>query len=279
MKKFFDKKVIIIILIALVIALSTAVTVTLNDTASGHIANAINTAVDPVKRGMASMVNSLEQLYGYLYKYDMLEQENEELRERVAELENEAKDYDTLTEENQQLRDLLDLGKRNKDFKFESVTVLSWSASNYNSSFTISKGENAGLELNDSVVTSSGYLVGRITELSPTTATVTTIVDSGASMGAMIYEVEEMAVAEGDFQMMLENRLKLTYINQNSQIMPGYTITTSGRSDLYPKGLVIGTVESVEKDQTGLVDFAVIKPSVNFEKLLTVYVVTDFDSD
>lgn len=279
MKKYFTKKVIIIVLVALFIALFAAVTVTLSDTASGRIANVINTVSEPVKKAMGSMVDSFEQLYNYLYKYDMLEAENEELKAKIAKLEQEERDFDEISDENQQLRDLLELGKRNADYEFEAVSVISWSASNFDSSFTISKGESSGLALNDCVITGSGYLIGKITELNSTTATVTSVIDPDTSVGALIHEIGEIAVAEGDFLYMQEGKMRLSYIEKSSKIVEGYTIVTSGRSGTYPKGLVIGTVDTVQLDKSGLNDFAIITPSAELDNLSMVYVVTDFGLD
>ncbi len=275
-KGYLNKRVLVIVLIALFIAVMSAVTVALSDTASGRLAGIVNSATAPVKRGMSSMVDSLEELYGYLYKYDRLEAENAELRDRIAELEEQTREYDAINEENEQLRTLLDFGKRNESFEFEEVSVLTWSASNYNSGFTINKGSNAGLELNDCIVTSTGYLIGRVTELNKTTAVVTTIIDPGTNIGAEIYEVNELAVAEGDYRLMQEGKLKLTYLEEGTQIIEGHTIVTSGRSGMYPKGLVIGTVERVIKDSEGLEDSATVAPKADLEKLSKVYAITDF---
>jgi rod shape-determining protein MreC len=277
-KGYISKRVIVIVLIALFIAVMSAVGVALSDTASGRLASAVNSATVPVKRGMSSMVDSLEELYGYLYKYDRLEVENQELKDRIAELEEQTREYDAINEENEQLRTLLDFGERNDSYEFDEVTVLTWSASNYNSSFTINKGSDAGLELNDCIITSTGYLIGRITELNKTTATVTTIIDPSTNLGAEIYEISELAVAEGDYRLMQEGKLKLTYLETGTQVIGGYTVVTSGRSGLYPKGLVIGTVESVTKDNEGLEDTAVVVPKAELEQLSKVYVITDFGS-
>lgn len=276
MKRFFTKKVIIILLVALFIAITTAVTVSVSDTANTALGNAASTVTAPVKKLMASMVDSLERLYDYLYKYELLETENQELKERIAELESEEREFEKLDEENQQLRDLLELGKRNEDYLFEAVSVISWSASNYESSFTISKGKNDGLELNDCVITGSGYLIGQITELSSNSATVTTVIDPDTSLGAIIYDISELAMAEGDFQLMQDGMLKLTYLDESSKVVEGYTVTTSGRSGTYPVGLVIGTVSSVKMDLQGLNSYAVIEPAADLNQLSMVYVITDF---
>ena len=279
MKKYFNRRVILIILAALFVALFAAVGVTVSDTASGRMGNALHTLTVPVRKGMGALVDSLEQMYGYLYKYDRLEQENEELRARVAELETQTREYSTLNEENQELRELLGFTERSEGFQVEEATLLNWSASNFASSFTINRGTSTGLKLNDCIINSSGALIGTVTSVNTNSAVVTTLIDTNISIGAEIRDVHELAVAEGDFRLMKDGKLKLTYLGDGSQLVPGYTVTTSGGSGMYPKGLVIGTVESVQLDSVGFDDYAVVTPAVELDKLTTVYVVTNFNND
>lgn len=279
MKKYFTKKVLIIVLVALIIAIASAVTATVSDRAGGRIANGVNAVTKPFKRGMAAIVDGFEDLYDYLYKFDTLELENEALKERIAKLEQDARDFDTVSKENEELRALLELSERNADYEFEAVSIISWGASNYDSSFTISKGENADIALYDCVITGSGQLIGQVTEVGSTTATVTTIIDPDTSLGAEIYEVNELAMAKGDFQLMKDGKLKLTYLDESSKVVAGQTVLTSGRSGTYPRGLVIGTVEDVRLDTLGLDDDAIILPAADLEDLAMIYVITDFGMD
>ena len=279
MKKYFNKRIIIILAAALLIAVFAAVRVAVSDNADGRLSGALNTLTVPVRKGMGALVDSLEQMYGYLYKYDKLEQENEELRARVAELETQTREYSTLNEENQELRDLLGFTERNEGFQVEEALLLSWSASNFSSSFTINRGSSTGIKVNDCIINSTGALVGTVTSVSNNSAVVTTLIDTNMSIGAEVRDVHELALAEGDFRLMKDSKLKLTYLGEGSQLVPGYTVTTSGGSGMYPKGLMIGTVESVELDSVGLDDYAVVVPTVELEKLTTVYVVTNFNND
>ena len=279
MKKYFNKRIIIILAAALLIAVFAAVRVAVSDNADGRLSGALNTLTVPVRKGMGALVDSLEQMYGYLYKYDKLEQENEELRAKVAELETQTREYSTLNEENQELRDLLGFTERNEGFQVEEALLLSWSASNFSSSFTINRGSSTGIKVNDCIINSTGALVGTVTSVSNNSAVVTTLIDTNMSIGAEVRDVHELALAEGDFRLMKDSKLKLTYLGEGSQLVPGYTVTTSGGSGMYPKGLMIGTVESVELDSVGLDDYAVVVPTVELEKLTTVYVVTNFNND
>jgi rod shape-determining protein MreC len=279
MKKYFNKRIIIILVAALLIAVFAAVRVAVSDNADGRLSGALNTLTVPVRKGMGALVDSLEQMYGYLYKYDRLEQENEELRAKVAELETQTREYSTLNEENQELRDLLGFTERNEGFQVEEALLLNWSASNFSSSFTINRGSSTGIKVNDCIINSTGALIGTVTSVSSNSAVVTTLIDTNMSIGAEVRDVHELALAEGDFRLMKDSKLKLTYLAEGSQLVPGYTVTTSGGSGMYPKGLMIGTVESVVPDSVGLDDYAVVVPTVELEKLTTVYVVTNFNND
>lgn len=132
------------------------------------------------------MVSRMEELYGYIYKYDNLVLENESLRARIAELEKQIRDNDQAMEENARLRELLNLQQKHTDYVFESAKVVSWNASNWDSSFTISKGADAELSVGDSVVTEYGVLVGTITEVGASWSTVETVVDLDTNIGVLV---------------------------------------------------------------------------------------------
>jgi rod shape-determining protein MreC len=60
-------------------------------------------------------------------------------------------------------------------------------------------------------------------------------------------------------------------------LLPGDTVVTSGYSGHHPAGLIIGTIEEVQKDDGGLTKVATITPSVDFSRLEEVMVVTNYD--
>ncbi len=95
---------------------------------------------------MERAVNRLEKLYGYIYEYDRLAAENEELKAQISEMEEAVRESQAANEENELLRELLELREKRKDFVFESATVISWSSSNWESAFTISKVISSGIE-------------------------------------------------------------------------------------------------------------------------------------
>ena len=86
-----------------------------------------------------------------------------------------------------------------------------------------------------------------------------------------------VAGAEGDFALMGEDRLKLSYLPVDTALLVGDYIVTSGLGGYYPSNLVIGTVESVEADDNGLAQYAVLAPMLDFDDLTEVFVIKAFD--
>ena len=279
MKKFFKKNIIILIAAALVIALVTAVTVSVSSDNTNGTSKVANFIMRPVKSAAASMVSSLEHIYGYMFEYYSIVAENEELKRQVAELQEEYREYTEVSEENERLRKLLDLGEKNSDYKFEAASIISWTASNWESSFTINKGSNSGLSINDCIITETGYLVGQITQLDTTTATVTTVIDTSVNIGALVYNTGEAAVVQGDYALMKKGLTKLTYIPDGTETVSGDSIVTSGMGGIFPRGLVIGYVKEVVLSSSGLADYASIEPAAELDNLAHVYIITQFEEN
>lgn len=277
MKKFFTKKSIAVIAVAAVIALISVITLVSGGTGSDAITKSENAVMRPIKTLATSFLQSLEKVYGYMYKYDKVTAENEKLKAEIADLEQKYRDYTAISEENERLNQLLKFSSKHSDYTYEPATIISWTASNWSSTFTIGKGENSGIRLGDSVVTEYGYIVGQVTEVGSTTATVTTILDTSSSIGALVYSSSESAVAQGDLKLLREGCLKLSYLPDNASVATGDTIITSGKGGKFPQGLVIGYVEDVYKTSAGLADYASVAPAADVSTLTHVYIITDFE--
>ncbi len=276
MKKYVSRRSVYIMVAAVIIAIVAAVSITIS---TGH-ANVLETMAQPIikplKSLVTSMVESLEQMYDYMYKYDTLKAENEALKAEIARLEEEYREYADTSAENERLHALFGFSERHQDFVYAPVSVISWSASNYASSFTISKGTDDGIALYDSVITETGYLVGQVTSVTATSGTVTTIIDTRMSVGAMVYETGETGVAQGDFELMNNEQMKMIYVSEAQAISIGDTIVTSGSGGTYPKGLVIGTISGVGSNGSGLEEYAIIDSAADINASTHLFVVTDF---
>ena len=163
------------------------------------------------------------------------------------------------------------------DFELEDATVTLRTASNWDSTLTINKGSNVDVAVGDCVVDAYGNLVGVISEVGLNYSVLSTVIDPSTEIGGRIPRTDDNAVLEGDFTLMREGRLKLSYLPENSQLISGDQITTSGLGDIYPSGLVVGTVESIHTEADGLTRYAVVTPAADLDDLRYVFVIKDFD--
>ena len=244
---------------------------------AGPVANVINVLTSPLRSGVAGVSAWVEDRYAYAYTYDALLEENEQLRTRIAELEEQARSGEAASRENERLYLLLGLREKRRDFVFETALVVARAASNWEATITLSKGESHGISAGDCVVDPNGMLVGVVTETGYNWCTVSLITDSSIEIGGKLARNDIAAILEGDFALMTQSKLKLSFLPEDTDLLAGDQVVTSGRGGVYPSDLVVGHVESVLTEPDGVSRYAVVIPAVNFPELKQVFVITEFD--
>lgn len=276
MKTYVKKYGIKLLVLVLVVALVVGVGKYLRQGQVSTVEDANGALLTPFQKVSSALASRMQTLYGYLFEYENLVHENEELRARLAELEAQLRENEMAAEENVRLRNLLELSEKRSDFTFESAKVVSWNISNWSSSFTISKGSDAGLEIGDSVVTESGVLVGTIIELGTNWATVETVTDIGTSIGVLVGTEEVSAMLQGDYTLMRSQYMKLTFVAETGQVITGDVVVTSGAGGAYPQGLIVGTVTSVHAEAAGQIEYAVVEPLTDLDSLTQIFIIKDY---
>lgn len=276
MKDFFRQNgwllLIIAFLLSVLIGVGSAVT-----GGSDPLSNAVNTVTAPVRGGVSAVLDWAEGVYDYVFRYEEMQTELDDLRARVAELEDQVRQAQDAVQENEQLREALDLKQKRRDFVLETAKVTARSSSNWESTLTLSKGTSAGVELGDCVTTGTGVLVGVVTEVGLSWSTVSTLINPGLEMGGIVTRTYSAGILEGDFALMAEGKLKLSYLPSSAQLVSGDEVLTSGKGEVYPSGLVVGQVEGVFTDPSGQSRYAVVAPSASLEELIQVFIIKDFD--
>ena len=277
MKEYLKKNGIRIGVIVLAVAILIGLGNATRDGQIGLVHNVTGIIEAPVKKVLSSTVNWFNTVYGYLYEYDSLLAENESLRSQLADAQQSARDGIEASEENVRLRQLLELREKHSDYEMESSKVVLWSSSNWSSSFTISKGSNSGIELGDPVVTEYGVVVGQITELGDTWATVSTLIDVDMSVGAFVGGSGSSGMVVGEFALMKDELCKLTFLADGAQIFVGDEILTSGSGGAFPAGLVIGTITNVQTEAGGQIEYGLVKPECDFDSLVQVFIIKSYE--
>lgn len=169
--------------------------------------------------------------------------------------------------ENNRLRELLSL-KQKSAFKVISARVIGRALDNWSSAIIIDKGESSGIKKGFVVIDYSG-LVGRVVEAAKFTSKIMLINDPNFGVSGVIQRSRQEGLITGT----LGNSLAMKYLTGDSDVKISDVVITSGLTENYPKGQLIGVVTGVGYELSGLSRYAVIKPAVNLSNLEEVLVI------
>lgn len=169
--------------------------------------------------------------------------------------------------ENNRLRSLLEFKDENAQFKYIGASVTGKDPGNWYDIYTINKGSKDGVAVNDAVIAGHGYLVGRIIEVGTTYSKLMAIIDERSSISIIVNRTRDMGIVSGS-----SDSAVVAIMELEADIVKGDDIITSEYSTL-PKGLYIGKVKSVEKQERKLQKLVEIEPSVDFKRLEEVFLV------
>jgi rod shape-determining protein MreC len=244
---------------------------------SAPLPNLAGMIAAPFRSVSASLAEMAGSWSAYFTQFDALKEENQQLKLKIAEMEEIVRQAQADRDENVRLREAVGLREQRRDLDLESARVLAQDTSNWSSLLTVNKGTAHDVAVGDCVVTETGYLVGVVTEAGLNWATVRTILDSESSIGALVFRSKSNTLAQGDFALMRENRLTLSYLGTEPDVVSGDLIVTSGLGGYYPSDLVIGHVEEVRTSDNGLAQYAILTPEAELHDLVQVFIITSFD--
>ena len=194
-----------------------------------------------------------------------LKAENERLVARNAQLE----------ESEQTARRLESLLGLQSLYNLQSTgaRIISGSTDSWSSTVTIDKGTSAGLSVGMPVTDSNGA-IGQIVKCGPTSSTVRLITDENSSVSAMIQSSRAQGVLRGS----VDGSLKLTLVRTDQMVEVGDTVVTSGLGGVFPKGLPLGTVLSVERTSGSMyyeIEIEALSSTESFEEVLVITSLTE----
>ena len=195
-----------------------------------------------------------------------LEEENAGLRQQLAQMTE-------YRQENERLEDLLDLTSA-YGMSGKAARVIGYAADSWSDTITIDKGATAGVQL-DMPVTCGTGVVGQVTSVAATSATVRLISDPQSGVSATLQGSRASGIVSGS----VDGTLRLQYVDSSVDVSVGELVVTSGLGGVYPKGLPLGTVTSVTTNPSDLYHEITIAPasgsgSGSYEE---VFVVMSFD--
>jgi rod shape-determining protein MreC len=218
------------------------------------------------QRGLSTGVAGIRRAWSRYVWLRGVEAENANLRRQLDDVRVQYQERRALADRARQLEETLALQDRS-NLQTVAADVLASGASPDFRTLTIDKGTNQGLKSDMAVIAADG-VVGRVVVPSPGAAKVQLLIDRNAAAGALVERSRAQGVALGGG----DERLRLEYVSEASDVVVGDVVVTSGIDGIYPKGFTIGRVDSVEKSGPAYKRIT-IKPAVNFSSLETVLVV------
>jgi len=193
-------------------------------------------------------------------------EENLELREKVDQLTAERNTALERAAELDRLRTQLALPPR-PQYRELAANVISRNASLWFRRLTIDRGTLDGVK-RDMPVATAGGIVGRVIAVGPNFAMVQVITDKHAGVGAML----QASRAMGEIRGLDNDRCELKNISTSEKVEVGESVVTTGLDRIYPKGLLVGTVESIEADPNAPWHKIVVKPAAPVDRIEHVLV-------
>ena len=200
----------------------------------------------------------------YFTEFDRLRSENERLKQ---ELEDANKKLDGVTAaeaENEWLRKFIVFAVENPEYKLIDAVAVSRDSGELVNYFTVNKGTLGGVAEGMPVISESG-LVGYVCEVGLNYAKVRSIISDDTFAGALCPRSAACGVIEGNYSFLTEGQCKMICADGGADIQVGDMIVTSGSGSVYPYGLPIGRVDSVEINEYTRELVAYIEPYHDFE--------------
>ncbi len=276
MKQFFKSKFFYIItVIALLCCIVPTVFYRMGVTFAFR--DAVTGVLTPMQKLFNYTAEAMDGFAAYFYRFDELVEENAVLREEVEELRSQIYDSTEREEMYAWMAGFLEMKRVRQDFKMMASSVTGRESGNYSRVLTLDAGSGAGVEVNMPVVTSEG-VVGRITEVGTGWSRVTTVVESGTIIGAYVERTNEVGVCEGEFGLSGDGLLRMNYLKADTEAKVGDRVLSSGYGSVYPRGLVIGFIESMEVNPYTRGMSVTVRCAADFSELSRVMILTDFDT-
>ena len=273
MKHLFSTRVKVLLIAAVLISAGLAI---LSGATNQSIPSIVVQGIlTPFRAGANALTKQSEQIYGYIFNYESLVAENEALKKQISQMEDDARQADSYYRENQRLRDALALTQTREDFVLVDAYIIAWGTTDWNSTVTVSKGTNAGIEAGMCAITANGEVVGLVTEVGLNYAVIKTVLDSTLEISATIASSGYNGMVSGGYTDGRKDLLWMDYLPSAAVIRNNDQVVTSG-STVYPRNLILGHIVDAGYDETGVAKYAVLDPAVDIGSLEQVFILTEY---
>ncbi len=229
--------------------------------------------VTPLQSGISKAGSFMFDRNENLKTLEELNEENEKLKAQIDELTIENIKLQQDRYELTSLRSLYELDSQYDDYEKIGARIIAKDSGNWFHSFVIDKGRDEGIMVDMNVMAGSG-LVGRVTDVGPHWAKVLSIIDDSSNTSGMILSTSDNLIVSGDLQLYEDGVIPFEkLVDSADRVVEGDKIVTSNVSDKYLPGILIGYINTINKDSNNLTKSGLVTPAVDFEHLEEVLVI------
>lgn len=245
-----------------------------SDKAAGPFRVIANATVIPMQKGITQIGTWLGDVNDDFQTLKEIQKENDALKARIDELTVENNNLQENKYELERLQALYKLDQNYAEYEKVGAHVIAKDSGNWFSTFTIDKGSIHGIQVDMNVMAGSG-LVGIVTKVGPTWATVRSIIDDSSNISGMVLSTSDKCIVRGDLSLINSGKIRFEQMeNNDNEVEVGDQIVTSYISDKYLQGILVGYVSEISVDSNNLTRSGYITPVVDFKNLQEVLVIT-----
>lgn len=263
----------LVLLTAIVIVISLIVSSVFGGNGKADfLSNTFSVVISPLQGSLSWVTGNISDVFSFLGQITTSYNENKELKKQVLTLQRDIENIQEYKDENTRLRNLLDLQSQLTNYQTISAEVVARDISGHSGIIKINKGSNHGIAKND-IIMSAGGLVGYVSEVGSTWASVTTITSSASHVSCTLPRIGEITLLSGGYSEYENGICSMDFITSQSAIAIGDSVETSGEGDIYPSGLFVGRVDSITDGKNGVSKKATVKTSADIRTLREVLVI------
>ncbi len=230
----------------------------------------IMTVAYPFQKGADMVIDSCNSIIDNYVSLVHVKRENQALKNRIANLERQLIAREESQRQNIQLRKLLHFQEKHRLPVHATIAnVIGRDASAFSRLIFIDHGSRDLIKVHDPVLTPRG-IVGQVITSSPFSAKIMLITDSHSSCDVLVQRTRERGILQGNNRELCQ----LSYLMRSADIQVGDTIITSGMDGVYPKGIPVGTIVSVDRENDGLCQKVMVQPFANLNGLEEIIIST-----
>ncbi|WP_027107629.1 rod shape-determining protein MreC [Lacticigenium naphthae] len=276
MNQFFSNKKLIIILVSVIFFLA-IFSLSLNRSGSAPFVQRISNDVVAISgRVFSKPANAVNNLFETVDQIQDTYTENQRLKREIEQLYETQAELSVLKNENEQLREEINIQETLTDYQKITGTVISRNPDGWLEQIVINQGSQSQIKEGMAVLSGNG-MIGRITEVSPTSSKVqllSTLDQRNNQVSAEVISAEGKVVhGVVNAYDQPTNRLIMEQITTEVKIEIGEQVITSGLGGKTPRGLVVGTVKEISLDSFGLSQKVFIEPASDYNDIRYVTIV------